>query len=73
MDKDRALGEILKRTERGRGRRVAIMVCAVIVFAVMIGVVVVGFRGRHISQNSAAMTKSVAAPTKVEWKPWWMP
>jgi hypothetical protein len=63
MEKERAMDESVRRLKIGRGRRVAIMVAAVIVVGVLLGVVVVGFRGRHISRNSAAMTTPVPAST----------
>jgi flagellar basal body-associated protein FliL len=74
MAKDREMSEMVRNTKIGRGRRVAILVAAVVLVAVLIGVVVAGFRGRHISQNAAAMTTPVAAaPAKVAWRPWWLP
>ena len=63
MDKDLAMDELVKRVKIGRGRRVAITGAAVVVIALLLGVVVVGFHGRHTSQNSAAMTTPVPAST----------
>ena len=74
MAKDREMSEMVRHTKIGRGRRVAILVAAVVLVAVLIGVVVTGFRGGHVSQNAAAMTTPVgAAPAKVAWRPWWLP
>jgi hypothetical protein len=72
MDKDPSLNVLLKRTERGRGKRVAILVVVVLATVVLIGVVAAGFRGRHIPQNAAAMTTAVPATAKTEWRPWWL-
>jgi hypothetical protein len=65
MDKDPAMDEMVKKVKRGRARRVAIAVAAVIGVALLLAVVVFGFRGRHISQNSAAMTTPVPASIDV--------
>ena len=69
MGNDRAMDEMVRKLKIGRGRRLAIMVAAVIVVAVLLGVVVVGFRGRRISQNSAAMTTPVPASTNTGREP----
>jgi hypothetical protein len=69
MDKDPAMDEMLSKVKIGRGRRVAIAAVAVIVVALLLGVVVVGFRGRHILRNSGAMTAPVPASTSVERRP----
>jgi len=63
MDKDPAMDEIVSKVKSGRGRRVAVAALAVILVALLLGVVVVGFRGRHILQDSAAMTTAVPAST----------
>ena len=72
MDKDPSVDVIVKRTEIGRGRRVAILVAVVLVVAAMIAVVAAGFRGRHIPQNAAAMTTPAPATAKAGWRPWWL-
>jgi hypothetical protein len=59
MDESRVMSEMVRKAEVGRGKRVAILVVAAVLVAVLVGVVVVGFRGRHISQNAAAMTRAV--------------
>jgi hypothetical protein len=63
MENDRAMDEIVRRLKIGRGKRVAIMVAGIVVVAALLGVVVVGFRGGHISRDSAAMTTPVPAST----------
>jgi hypothetical protein len=72
MRKDSTMDEMVKRTEIGRGRRLAIMVAVVLVAAALLGVVAAGFRGRHIRQNAAAMTALPPATAKSGWRPWWM-
>jgi hypothetical protein len=72
MEKDPALDVMVKRTENGRGRRVVIMVAAVLVVAALVAVVAAGFRGRHIPQNAAAITTPVPATVKSGWRPWWL-
>jgi flagellar basal body-associated protein FliL len=72
MHKDPAMEMMVKRTEIGRGRRLAIMVAVVLVAAALIGVVAAGFRGRHISQDAAAMTTPAPATAKSGWRPWWL-
>jgi hypothetical protein len=72
MDKDPSLDVIVKRTEIGRGRRVAILVALVFAAVGLIAVVAVGFRGRHIPQNAAAMTTAVPPTAKTGWRPWWL-
>jgi hypothetical protein len=73
MDKDQALEEIVKKTKIGRGKRLAIMVVAVVGVAVLIAVVVAGFRGRQILQDSAAMTTPIPASTSVGQRPGRLP
>ena len=73
MDKDPAMRVMVKGSETGRGRRVAFMVIAVLAVAVLLTVVVVGFRGRNIPQAAAAMTTPVAPATNVASRPWWLP
>ena len=59
---------VLSETERlgeiGNGKRVAIVVGALVVVAALIVVMVVGFRGRHISRNAAALTAPLVAPPR---------
>ena len=72
MHKDPSMEMMVKGTEIGRGRRLAIMVAVVLVAAALIGVVAAGFRGRHIPQNAAAMTTPAPATAKSGWRPWWL-
>jgi len=72
MQKDSAMDVMVKRTETGRGKRVAFTVAVVLVVATLIAVVAIGFRGRHIPQNAAAMTTPAPATAKSGWRPWWL-
>jgi hypothetical protein len=49
------------------------MVIAVVAVAVLFTVVVVGFRGKNVPQNAAAMTTPLAPAVKVATRPWWVP
>ncbi|MGC9985681.1 MAG: hypothetical protein ABSF35_18890 [Polyangia bacterium] len=71
MDNDRAMDQMVRKLKIGRGKRVAIVVVAAIVVAFLVGVVVTGFRGRHILRNSAAMTTPVPVSAKIGWRLWW--
>ena len=72
MHKDLAMEVMVKRTEIGRGRRLAIMVAVVRAAAALIGGVAAGFRGSHIPQDAAAMTTPAPATAKSGWRPWWL-
>jgi hypothetical protein len=69
MENDQAMDQMVKKVKIGRGRRVAITAVAILVVALLLGVVVAGFRGRHILRNSAAMTTPVPASTNVGGRP----
>lgn len=73
MDKDPEMRVMVKGIKIGRGKRVALIVIAALAVAVLFTVVVVGFRGRNIPQNAAAMTTPVAPAVKVATRPWWLP
>jgi predicted secreted protein len=72
MDNDPTLSEVVKKTEVGRTRRMVFLLATVVLLATLTGVVVAGFRGRHISRNAAALTAPGAAPAKGGWRPWWL-
>jgi uncharacterized membrane protein YjjB (DUF3815 family) len=55
---------VIRSFETGRGRRLAIVILALAVVALVIGAVAMGFRGRHISRSADALTKPVVAPAK---------
>ncbi len=52
MSAEEMMGEI------GGGRRIAIIVVAVVVVAAVVAIVAVGFRGKKVAQNAAALTSS---------------
>ena len=60
MGKDAAIDKMVSNVKIGSGRRVAIAAVVVIAVALLLGVVVVGFRGRPILRNSGAMTAPVS-------------
>jgi hypothetical protein len=45
--------------EMGNGKRTAIVLIATLVICALVGIMVVGFRGRHIGRNAAAMATPV--------------
>lgn len=45
--------------EIGNGKRIAIILLALLLVSALIGVVVFGFRGRHTRRDSAAMVAPV--------------
>jgi len=59
----------VRRTKTGRGRRVAFMLVAALAGAVLLGVVIAGFRGRNTPKNAGAMT----APATSIMIPWRLP
>ncbi len=73
MDKDPEMRVMIKGSKAGRGKLVAFMVIAILALGVLFTVVVVGFRGRNIPQNAAAMTTPLAPAVKVSSRPWWVP
>jgi hypothetical protein len=46
-----------KNSETDRTKRITILVVALLAVAAVIVVVARGFRGRHVSQNAAALTE----------------
>ncbi len=55
-----------KIAEMGNGRRAGIIGTAVVGVLALIGILVVGFRGRHIGRNAAALTMPLVGPVKSE-------
>jgi hypothetical protein len=72
MDKDPSMDVLVRSTEIGRGKRVAIVVAVALASVALIGVVAAGFHGRHIPQDAAAIATPVPATAKTEWRPWWL-
>jgi hypothetical protein len=69
MDKDDAMANMVSNLKVGRTRRIAIAAVVVIAVGLLLAVVVVGFRGRHILQDSEAMTAPISAPADVGTRP----
>jgi hypothetical protein len=70
MDKeDLAMNKMVRGVKTGRGRRFVIAGGVVIAVALLLGVVVFGFRGRQILRNSEAMTEPVPASADVGRRP----
>lgn len=52
---------IIRDTERGRGRKVLVLLLALLLVGIVIGVVVRGFRGYSPSSGANALTGGAAA------------
>ena len=50
--------DLLKTVEMGNGRRAEIIGTAVVGVVALVGLLIVGFRGKHIGRNAAALTTS---------------
>ena len=48
--------ELLKAVEMGNGRRLEIIGTAVVGVVALVVLLIVGFRGKHIGRNAAALT-----------------
>ena len=48
--------DLVKAVEMGNGRRAEIIATAMVGLVALVGLLVVGFRGRHIGRNAAALT-----------------
>ena len=48
--------DLLKAVEMGNGRRVEIIGTAVVGVLALVALLIVGFHGRHIGRNAAALT-----------------
>ena len=60
------MSESPKIAEMSNGKRVGIIGTAVLGVAALVGLLVVGFRGRHIGRNAAAMTTPLVGSIKSE-------
>jgi hypothetical protein len=63
MNDSRTMTEGQKIGEMGNGKRTAIIATAVVVVGSLIAILGVGFHGRHIARNAAAMVTPVGVPT----------
>jgi hypothetical protein len=50
------------RSMEGRGRRLAILAAALVAVALVVGLVVAGFRGEHVKPSAAALAQPVGTP-----------
>jgi hypothetical protein len=48
--------ELVKAVEMGNGRRAEIIGTAVVGVVALVGLLIVGFRGRHVGRNATALT-----------------
>ena len=62
MNDSRTMSLSQKLDEMGNGKRTAIILIAVLVLCALVGIVVVGFRGRHVGRNAAAMATPTGGP-----------
>jgi hypothetical protein len=60
MNDSRMMSKSQRLDEMGNGKRTAIVLIATLVICALVGIMVVGFRGRHIGRNAAAMATPVA-------------
>jgi hypothetical protein len=58
---DRALMHSL---ETGRGRKVAVLLAALVAVALVLWAVAAGFRGRHFTRNAGALTQPFGTTTQ---------
>jgi hypothetical protein len=61
MNDSRAMSKSQRLDEMGNGKRSVIVVLAVLVIGAIVGFMVRGFRGGHITLDAAAMTAPVPA------------
>jgi hypothetical protein len=61
--------KVMKALHKGRGRRIVTLVAAFIAFAVVVGVVINGFKGRQIKRDADAVTEPLKDPTKAPLHP----
>jgi hypothetical protein len=66
MTKHQETNKSLKFVEMSNGRRTAIIGTAVVGVVALVGLLVAGFRGRHIQRNAAAMTMPLVGSIKYE-------
>jgi hypothetical protein len=69
MNDSPAMSKSQRLDEMGNGKRTMIIAIAVLVVAALIAVLAMGFRGRHIGRNAAALTTPVATPVGVPTQP----
>jgi hypothetical protein len=53
---------VIRTLETGLGKRVALLVLALVVIAVVVGVVISGFHGKRVEKSADALTTHAAEP-----------
>jgi hypothetical protein len=66
MSTDQETSKALKVADMGNGKRAGIIGTAALAFAALVGLLVVGFHGRHIGRNAAALTAPSVGVIKSE-------
>jgi hypothetical protein len=66
MNRRREMSWGLKAAEMGNGRRAGIIGTAVVGLVALVSLMVVGFRGRHIGRNAAALMTPVVGHIQSE-------
>jgi uncharacterized membrane protein len=69
MEKDEALSSMIHEIKRGNGKRWLYMAAVLLVFAGIMAVVIVGFKGRRIQKNAEAISAPLAKPSPNAWRP----
>jgi hypothetical protein len=64
MNNSQTMTEAQRLGEMGGGKRAAIILAMVVILTALIAILVVGFRGRHIARNAAALTHPVDVTTQ---------
>jgi hypothetical protein len=64
MNDSQTMTEAQRLGEMGGGKRAAIILAMVVVLTALITLLVVGFHGRHIARNAAALTTPVSVPSQ---------
>jgi hypothetical protein len=54
---------IIYSLETGRGKRIAVLMAALVVVALVIWAVTTGFHGGHVKSSAAALAQPLEAPT----------
>jgi hypothetical protein len=55
---------VMHSLETGRGKRVAVLLAALVAVALVLWAVAAGFRGRHLTRNAGAFQRSFETPTQ---------
>jgi hypothetical protein len=55
---------VMHSLETGRGRRVVVLLAALVAVALVLWAVAAGFRGRHFTRNAGALQRAYETPTQ---------